>query len=230
MGLDWVPLPKPQPEYSGEYEILFGQVFKGHKPPEPSWIKRVLGKVPTPEQLGQKLMAIPATTPYETLNAPRIGFHERANAWLKENYESDGLRKDLLEKPFAEVLKECHGNYVLDVLPEQDGIPCYICTPGYSEPFWFRAKFLDDCEDILGKQLFNEAWESKLAPELAEYGQKLMKVAEDYAREHSVEHVLNQYKYEWEEDQPATKAHILASAAKWCMYWGSRGHGVQAYF
>jgi hypothetical protein len=33
---------------------------------------------------------------------------------------------------------------------------------------------------------------------------------------------------EW--DDPATKAHIVDSAARWCLFWSQRGHGMMAWF
>jgi hypothetical protein len=235
MGLDWVPLPKPKPGYEVEFEELFLQVFKGKKPPalDPKW-KTLLGlsRPPSIESLQEKFFDIPSISPSETLDAPRIGHSAAADQWVRDSYEKGELRKDLLAMPTEQVLKELSGGYLPEVMPLCDGIPVYISGPGYdAEASWFRGKFLEFCEDVLDKKTFSDAWEHKLPREILEYGHRLKSIAETYAREKGVEKVLPIFKYDWDdEDSSEAKAHILISAARWCLYWGERGHGMQAYF
>jgi len=234
MGLDWVPLPKPKPEVEREFEDLFAQVFLGAKSPHDSKFKRLVGlqKPISKEKLSEQLMDLPAYTPYETLKVPRVGFDTAADERIKQLYETGELKKDLLSKPLSDVLNDLHGVFVIEALTECDGIPYYISDPGYgAEAFWFRGKFLEFCEDILEPELFKEAWVSKLPKELLVFGQRLQSTASEFAKRQSVEHVLSIRKLDWEDDSsPEAKAHIVSSAAKWCTFWGSRGHGFQAYF
>ncbi len=44
-----------------------------------------------------------------------------------------------------------------------------------------RGQFLTDCVDIIGEELVNEAWESKLAKDALDYGNRLMIAADKIA-------------------------------------------------
>ncbi len=87
----------------------------------------------------------------------------------------------------------------------------------------------------MGEQLLHEAWLNHLPDQLADYGRRLMNCASDFAAAHGTEHVLSMRAYPADdqdysavEGSPACKAHIIASAARWAMFWSSRGHGMIA--
>jgi hypothetical protein len=238
MGLDWVPLAKPKPGHEAEFEELFYLLTDRKKPAGggPLW-KKVLGlsAAESKEKLSERFLAIPAVTPYEALNAPMVGRDQAANAWVKELYDSKKLTKDLLSRPMEDALRAMKGFYVVDLVPECDGIPIYTSGPGggsYNpEPFWFRAKFLEVCTDALDTAVIAEAFSSKLAPELVTYGNTLAAAAKAFAKKNSVESVLGQRTLEWDdESKPEAQAHIVHAAAKWCLFWGELGHGMEANF
>ena len=53
----------------------------------------------------------------------------------------------------------------------------------------FRGQFLQDCIDLIGEDLVNEAWESKLADDALDYGNRLMKAADIITREKNLEYL-----------------------------------------
>ena len=121
------------------------------------------------------------------------------------------------------------GYYVVDLVAECDGIPVYIAM--HDEAHIFRAQFLNDCEEILGTELFERAYETKLAEETKEYANELMEIADQYATSNNCSQLKNQRTPpEVDEDSPEAKAHILFSAARWLQFWSSRGHGMEADF
>jgi hypothetical protein len=217
MGLDWQPLGKPKPGHEAEFEEVYEEIFDRDNK-DPSLNKRLWGI---------------AITPYETLGAPRVAYDATADRWALEEYRKrPWKRRFTSRRKWMEVF---HGYYVLDLVPPNDGIPVYSNGgPGsYCEVCTFRAKFLEDCQDVIGDELLGEGWLHHRAVELAVYGTRLREQGAAFAEEHGVATVLGQ-RYlpesvtEW--DDPAAKAHIVDSAARWCLFWGQRGHGMMAWF
>jgi hypothetical protein len=68
------------------------------------------------------------------------------------------------------VLREFHGYYVLRLV-QCDGVPRYSNGGLYegADETSFRGDFLKDCADVLGQDLLNDAWNSKM-PEAASFG------------------------------------------------------------
>jgi len=222
MGLDWKPMNRPKPGREKEYEDIFMALQKKE---ETSFFSKLLGK----KQNGrEKLLesffdiSIPA---YETLNAPRVGFDNNATEWAKEKYE---FREDKALS-LEEFLRQMYGYYVVELVPEHDGIPLYI-APHY-EPHIFRAQFLKDCEQIIGERMLETAYTSQLAQGAILFGQQIMGIADDYAIKNNVTYLKNQrLPPDFDEDSAESKAHIMFSAAKWLLWWGERGHGYEADF
>ncbi len=126
-------------------------------------------------------------------------------------------------------MKEYEGYYVIELAKEQDGVPVYIMH-GEDENV-FRGQFLRDCEDIIGEDLVSEAWNTKLANETLDYGNRLMVVADKLAREHNLEYLKTQrFPPDTDENTIESKLHILFSLAKWLIFYGQNGHGYEAYF
>ena len=224
MGLDWKPLNKP---YSG-YEEEYGRIFKlltGVEKQNINLIDRLKGKKKLSEgELLERFLSI-SSTAYETLKAPKVGKDKEATKWAQSQF------KNLQNKSMAfnDFMQQMHGFYVLDLVSECDGLPVYIAM--HDEAHVFRAQFLCDCETILGPELFEMAYKSKLANETLDYANRLMDVADQYAQENKCSTLKNQRKPpEKDEDTPESKAHILFSAAKWLKFWSSRGHGMEADF
>ena len=161
---------------------------------------------------------------YETIKAPRVGRDKEADEWIKAKYG------ELEEKPpLDKFLNEYDGYYVIELAKEQDGVPVYIAM-GQDENV-FRGEFLRDCEDLIGEDLMSEAWNTKMATETLEYGNRLMEVADKLAKEHNLEHLKSQrLPPDTDEDTIESKLHILFSLAKWLIFYGKNGHGYEADF
>lgn len=224
MGLDWKPLNKPKAGYEQEYCQIF-KYLTGKEKQKIGFIEKLKGKRElNQEDLLDKFLSI-SSTAYETLNAPEVGINQEATKWAEAQFEN---REDK-SLSFDEFMTQMKGYYVLDLVPECDGIPMYIAM--HDEAHVFRAQFLNDCEEILSAELFEKAYESKLADETLEYAKKLMVVAEEYARTNNCMNLKDQKRPpDVDEDSPESKAHILFSAAKWLIYWSSRGHGMEASY
>ena len=195
-----------------------------NKIPEPTlWDKLKGKKLASKEELLQEWHANQIQT-YETIKAPRVGKDKEADDWIRARYN------ELKEKPpIEEFLKEYEGYYVIELAKEQDGVPVYIAL-GQDENV-FRGQFLRDCIDLLGEDLVNEAWETKLAEETLDYGQRLMAVADKVAKENNLEYLKTQRNPpKTAEDSLERKLHIVFSLAKWLVFYGKNGHGYEADF
>ena len=126
-------------------------------------------------------------------------------------------------------LKEHLGYYVIELAQELDGIPVYRAM-GQDENV-FRAQFLEDCKDLLGEKLLNEAWCSKLSDETLKYGRQLMQIADKFATENNLQYLKEQrMPPDSDEESNESKIHILYAAAKWLIFYGENGHGFEADF
>jgi hypothetical protein len=228
MGLDWNPLGRPKPGHEAEFERLFKRIAE--LPTDVSWLGRVFRRLvgaADPEAIRKRWFEI-QTTAFETLEAPKVGKSADATAWALERYREQKEPK----RTEQEFLKEMDGFYVVTLAPPCDGIPVYSNGEfGYVERFSFRGQFLIDCKDIIGEALLEKCYVSCLAPGLAALGHELRAWALSYAGQQGVlqvEHLRSPDGFE--ENSPESKAHILFSAARWCEYWSSRGHGLEAYW
>jgi hypothetical protein len=224
MGLDWRPIGKPKEGFEKEFEDLF-YILGGKKKQTTTLIEKLRGIKPkSNEQLFNRFEEI-SIVPYITLNAPQVGVNESATKWCEAQYENRS-NKDLTLDQFVESMK---GYYALDLVPDCDGIPMYVAI--HDERHVFRAKFLDDCQNILGPDLSNKTYNSKLASEAQLFGKEILEIGMKYAEENNCLYLKDQRRPpDVEEDRPEMKAHIILSAAKWLIWWSERGHGYEAYF
>jgi len=223
MGLDMRPMGKPKPGFEQRFVDIFEMVTK-NTIPQPSFLDKLKGKkYPTKDQLLQEWFANQIQT-YETIKAPRVGRDKEADEWIRNKYS------DLQEKPpLEQFLKEHEGYYVIELAKEQDGVPVYIAM-GQDENV-FRGQFLQDCIDVIGEDLVNEAWETKLANETLDYGNRLMTVADKVAKEKNLEYLKTQrLPPDTDEESVESKLHIVFSLAKWLIFYGKNGHGYEADF
>lgn len=214
MGLDWLVSARPKAGHEEEYQQLWAEMTDDNGERNEQGVARF------------QEITIPA---YTDIGAPRVGIDAAADEWLQ------GLMRDNGDdRPLAEIVQQMHGYYAVEALPDCDGFPVYSNGGLYDgvDRTSFRGKFLSDCEDILGDELLNRAWEHLQANELLAYGQALQSIAEQYAAENNVEHVLVLRDISDEDyaNEPAAKAHFMISAAKWCIYWAERGFGLEPYF
>lgn len=227
MGLDWNPLGKPQPGFENEYATLFN-LLTG-KSSDHSWrgkLKNIFQRVDR-EAANQRWFEI-QISPYITLGAPQVGVDASADEWARSRYQE----QNVVDKSVEEFLAELKGYYVADLAPPCDGVPFYSNgSAGYVEPYSFRAQFIvTDCKDIISPELLERCYTSCLAEGLSALGTQLHTAAVAYAQQWDLFHVESLRELDVQEGSPESNAHILFSAAKWCRYWSSRGHGLEAYF
>lgn len=223
MGLDMRPMGKPKPGFEDRYHEIF-EIIGGRKKQELSLLDRLKGKkVLSKEELLSEWFENQIPT-YETIKAPRVGRDEEANAWIRQKYlETD---KKLSEDEFV---KEHDGFYVIDLAKETDGVPVYISLA--QDENVFRGQFIADCNDLIGEELVNEAWGTKLAAEALDYGNRLMAKANEIAAKHNLQHIKDRrLPPEGDEDSVESKLHIVYSLAKWLIFYGKNGHGYEADF
>jgi hypothetical protein len=222
MGLDWNPLGKPRPGFEDEFASIFQQLGESSNW---GWLEKRRRRREGRDREGlQKRWEEIQITPHETVGAPRVGSSADADSWVRKRYEE-------MEPPKpseSEFMQEMQGYYVLALAPPCDGFPFYSNWKlGYVERFSFRAQFLGDCEDIIPEVTFAKCYESCLAPAFPVLGQELRACASSYARANNLQHI--EFVAEgFEQESPEKKAHILYSAARWCEYWSSRGHALEA--
>jgi len=208
MGLDWNPANKAKDGYEEEFKKIAKKLTKGVL-----WGQKKL------ENRFDEI-SVPA---FESLDAPTIGKDEEALKWLRDQYDASEK-----EVSFEEVLNQYQGYKVFQLVLDCPGVPFYSNGPfGYVESYSFRGQFLNDCEEIIGKKLLEEAYEYHTAEELIAYGKELLNKAERYAKEHN-----RTIPKEPPEDDESIEAllHIVKSAGEWAVFWGEKGHGLEAYF
>jgi hypothetical protein len=223
MGLDMRPMGKPKPGFEKRYNEIF-EMISTNNIPKPSFFDKLLGKKPvTKEALLQEWFENQVKS-YETIKAPQVGLDKVADEWIVAKYY------ELEQKPpLKEFLSEYQGYYVIELATELDGVPVYRAF-GQDENV-FRGEFLRDCDDLIGEDLVNEAWETKLADDALDYGNRLMAIADTIANENNLEYLKSQ-RHPPQEDEQAieSKLHIVYAAAKWLIFYGKNGHGYEADF
>lgn len=223
MGLDWNPLGKPKPGKEDEFASIFVQLGESG---DWGWFEKIRRRRQgrDRESLLERWSEI-QITPQETVGAPQVGSSAEADAWARQRYKELQLA-DVSESEF---MAQMQGEYVLALAPPCDGFPYYSnWTAGYVERFSFRGEFLNECEDIISAETFEKCYVSCLADGLARLGEELRACATSYARDKNLEHIEFVASVDFEEKNPESKLHILYSAARWCEYWSSRGHGLEA--
>ena len=84
---------------------------------------------------------------------------------------------------------------------------------------------------MIGEDLVDEAWESKLAKDALDYGNRIMEIAEEIAKQNRLEYLKKQrMPPDADEGSIESKFHIVYSLAKWLIFYGGNGHGYEAYF
>jgi len=223
MGLDMRPMGKPKPGFEKRYLEIF-EMLTHDKIPQPTFLDKLKGKkLPTKEELLNEWLSNQIQT-YETIKAPRVGRDKEADEWIKKKYvETD---KSISESEF---ISQHDGFYVIELAKETDGVPVYIALQ--QDENVFRGQFMQDCVDLIGEDLVNEAWETKLADATLDYGQRLMTVADRIANENNLQFLKDQrLPPDTDEDSIESKLHIVYSLAKWLIFYGKNGHGYEADF
>ncbi len=215
MGLDLIVEGCAKPGYEQEWRRLVKRSFADEE----------LSKA---EAARFQEICIPG---YERIGAPRVGHDSAANRWILE------ARKAKTPQDEAAVLKEFEGYYVVRLV-ECDGVPKYSHGGSYegADETSFRGAFLKDCQDVLSKDLLNEAWNHKFPEEAVAYGKALLAAA--YAA-HAAgtapkrrRTLLTRLRLAKEREPIAIEEQldIVRAAGRWFIFWGERGHPVRAWF
>jgi hypothetical protein len=223
MGLDMRPMGKPKPGFDDRFNQIF-RIIQGIEKQEISFLDKLKGrKRLTQEELLEEWFSIQIPS-YETIKAPQVGRDKEANEWIKEKYlHSDKSVSEL------EFIRQYEGYYVIELAKEKDGVPMYGSM--HQDENVFRGQFLTDCIDLIGEELVNEAWETKLAPDAFSYGQQLMAVADKIAETNNLEYLKEQrLPPDTDEESIESKLHIVFALAKWLIFYGKNGHGYEADF
>ncbi len=231
MGLDWIPVNKPKEGkeeifnktsivLSGDYEDAFLQDEEAAK----------LEKMSDDDLWG--FYTSISISPSVSIGAPIVGESKKADKFIKSRYKKRVKEDPKFAKEFTTLdsfLEYMKGYHVLELVETSPGMPYYQTTG--QQIICFRAKFLDDTEEVLGKDLSEEVFDNKLIPSDAiSYGQKLMEKAEKFATENNCMQLKNRYDLptKFQHDCNESKAHILFSAANWIFFWANKGHGYRS--
>jgi hypothetical protein len=237
MGLDWKPPAKPKSGHEAEFETLWRQLNEAAGILRPtaaqgfwSGLFRSTPKFDQDAAIARfQEITVP---PYENLGAPVVGHDAEADAWVLSRHANGSL--NLPEgSTTAQTLADFQGFHVLDLLPECDGFPVYTHADMYDgvDQTSFRGKFLESCTQVIGKDLLKRAWEPILARDLADYGGALRACADQFAIKSGNSKVIGNWAFEWkDEGDLASQLHVVDQAARWCLFWSMRGHGLEPYF
>lgn len=220
MGLDWNPLAKPRAGFEEEFVTILRELAGDAAPAQ-----RTLTESQREARVARfGEISDPA---HALLGAPRVGYDGAADRWLSERLERAGQRDD-----YEKARRQMHGYYVLDLLPPCDGFPAYTNYGAYEglDRYSFRGSFLQEVEHVLGPELMEQAYRQMLPDELKAYGHKLLEKARAFARDKGVERVEHEPPSDFDESSTATRADIIFAAAKWCLFWAERGHGMEPWF
>jgi len=168
---------------------------------------------------------------YERIGAPRVGSDSAANQWILE------ARNAKTPEDIADVLKEFDGYYVVRLL-ECDGVPKYSHGGLYEgvDETSLRGAFLDDCQDVLGKDLLKNAWNHKFPEEAVAFGKALLaaaKAAENVSTAPKQRRTILSRLGLAKQPEPVAiteQLDIVRAAGRWFIFWGERGHPIRAWF
>jgi hypothetical protein len=200
VGFDWDPLALPKPEHADQFGVLLARL-----------------QATGDETILDRLNAI-STPVFETLGAPRVGFDVEADDWLLERVGEDD---------HYEMCMKMQGYYVLDLLPPCDGFPVYTTDKPWPSlgRYTFRGAALAEARGVLG-DLYDEAFRYHSTAQLEEYGERLMACGRAFARKHRIMEVELLRSGDFKKHSKQSRAHIVLAAARWCLYWARRGHGL----
>lgn len=215
MGLDLVVERCPKPGHENEWKLLLKQSFADKQ-------------LSNSEIAHFQEISIPG---YERIGAPQVGYDNAANEWI--------LRRQNARTPegVAAVLEEFKGYYVVGLV-KCEGVPMY--SPGGlyegADETSFRGALLNDCRDVLGKDLLSDAWNHKFPEDAVAYGKSLLvaaDIAEAKGRVPKRRQTLLSRLRLAKEHTPlpmADQLNIVRAAGRWFIFWGNLGHPIRAWF
>jgi hypothetical protein len=215
MGLDLIVEGCPKPGRESEWRQLLARSFADEE-------------LSNEEVARFHEICIPG---YERIGAPRVGHDEAANQWILK------AREAKTPEDAAAVLREFEGYYVVRLV-KCDGVPEYSNGGLYdgADETSFRGAFLNDCLDVLSKDLLRGAWGHKYPNEAVAYGKALLaafEAAEVADKAPKRRRTLLSRIGLAKEPEPiaiAEQLDIVRSAGRWFIFWGERGHPIRAWF
>ncbi len=168
---------------------------------------------------------------YERIGAPRVGRDAVANEWILQ------ARKPQTPEEAAAVVKQFEGYYVVRLV-NCDGVPKYSNAGWYegADETSFRGAFLNDCQDVLTKDLLNDAWNHKFPEDAVAYGKALVAAGDAALGREAVPKgrrtLLSRLGLAKERRAVpiAEQVDIVRTAGRWFIFWGERGHAIRAWF
>jgi hypothetical protein len=172
---------------------------------------------------------------YMRVGAPRVGSDSAADAWIVE------ARKATTPEEVATVLRDFDGYFVLDLV-RSDGVPAYSHGDLYDgvDKTSFRGAFLSACEDVLSKELIEQAWAHMMPEAALDYGRALLAAAQaaptvgPRAKEPPPKpgllSRLGLAKKTPEPEPFEEQIRIVEAAGRWFVFWGERGHPIRAFY
>ncbi len=221
MGLDVFPAGRPKPGQEARWVELMQKLYDGDKESEAEAERRLEISV----------------APYDDVGAPSVGVDSAADAWLLAQPGRDPSKSD------AQLLEEMRGYRVLALLRGNcDGIPNFTHAGMYGgvDDTSFRGSFLEACEDLVGGDLVSMAWTDCMRPdEAVDYGKQLLDAADRAAA--AGPPPPKPPARSWWGGKPKAEARaqgpsfeeqleILRTAGRWYIFWGTRGHPIQAWY
>lgn len=213
MGLKLYPLGRAKPGHETEWKQLLSRLCGGE------------AGLAASEQAHLKSISVPA---YQTLGAPTVGFDKTADAWALANKRVDDPRSDV------EYMNAMKGYHVVALLQGQcDGVPDAL-TPlqNCSEATVFNGALLANCTRILDKTTLELARRRVIAPEEAvAFGQRLLQTGTQNTplvtpiRPNIFGRLFRKTRIELSLPE---QRQIAATAGKWYIFWGVRGHPIWA--
>src|SRR5689334_19894851 len=236
MGLDWIPGRKARPGHDEELRriietLWWDRLGRADRAAASRKPRRLLAPLfdrserarMANETLRQRYEDI-SISPLETLDAPRIGVDVAADDWARASHAERDPARPLDDWPGA-----LQGQYVLDLVPACDGIPFYNAG-GAGKPIGrisFRAELLKATTIIIGDRLLEACHEVKFAPDLVAFGRSLLIRARAFAKTAGPDLPAQPPQ---ELESVAGQLHIVATAGRWCVFWGERGHFLEPSF
>jgi hypothetical protein len=233
MGLDWLAGNKPKAGHEDEFESLIKAGAEGT----------------ISDEMRERFQEISIPS-YTQVGAPVVGTDPIASAWVLMRVRLNTMSEDEQEafhaKPVdlegpeyaeaktdeeREALEEMAGYCVLEMAPPCDGLPLYTMGAfGSVDRTSFRGKCLQDCAEIIGDELMDRAYEDLMPKELVAYGETLLEHADRFAATEGCEHIKEVARDYELQSEAESQAHILYAAGRWCVFWGSRGHFLDAWY
>ena len=228
MGLDWNPLGKPKPGYEDEFASIFQQLGESS---DWGWLeKRRRRREGTDREGLHKRWDEIQITPHETVGAPQVGSSAEADAWARERFRNCNPRNHPNLNLNPNSCRRCRvSTCSLSLHRATDFRITRIGRRGTSNgSVSARNSCSTTVKTSLATRLFRSAMRVALRPHSLCWASNSA-TAPPHTLEISTLSTSSLCAAgDFEEKSPERKLHIIESAARWCEYWSSRGHGLEA--